>query len=135
MLITGPSGCGKTSLFRCIKGLWSSYDGEIICSNQNFFFLPQTSYFTDGSLMDQIVYPSVIYESQLTDLNLVEKILNWLNEFNLGHLLQRVDSDLSKVPQFNWINVLSAGTKYLDMMIRYFILKKNYYYIYSKLER
>ena len=110
-MITGPSGCGKTSLFRCIKGLWNSYDGEIICSNKNFFFLPQTSYFTDGSLIDQISYPSVLNESQLTDMHLIETIYNWLNEFNLGHLLQRVDSDFSKIPQFNWTYVLSPGIK------------------------
>lgn len=109
VLITGPSGCGKTSLFRCIKRLWSSYDGEITIHNKNFFFLPQTAYFTDGSLMQQIVYPSSLNESQMTDLALVSRLLDWLNEFNLAHLLARVNTDLRLVPDFNWANVLSAG--------------------------
>ena len=111
VLITGPSGCGKTSLFRCIKQLWNSYTGEITCHNKNLFFLPQTSYFTDGSLMDQIVYPSILKPSDLTDLHITGKVIEWLNIFDLSHLLNRVDSDLGKVPSFNWTTVLSAGNK------------------------
>lgn len=59
--------------------------------------------------MDQIVYPSIVKPSDLTDLNILGKIIDWLNLFNLSHLLNRVDADIGKVPSFNWATVLSAG--------------------------
>jgi ATP-binding cassette subfamily D (ALD) protein 4 len=113
ILITGRSGCGKTSLFRCLSGLWKSYNGQIIINDQQakyLFFLPQNSYFPSGSLIDQITYPSVLIGNQLTiNESVQDEILSWLNKFNLEHLLSLVKNDLFHQASFNWSSVLSAG--------------------------
>ena len=63
VLLSGNSGCGKTSLFRCICGLWNSYDGQIehVYSSTTphspfkLFFLPQSAQFTNDSLLAPII--------------------------------------------------------------------------------
>lgn len=61
LLITGKSSSGKTSIFRVIKGLWPVQSGNIMrCLPfipSEVFFLPQHSLLSDGTLLDQIVYP------------------------------------------------------------------------------
>lgn len=61
LLIAGKSSGGKTSIFRVIKGLWSPESGNVIrrlpFMTSAVFFLPQRSLLSDGSLLEQIVYP------------------------------------------------------------------------------
>lgn len=127
VLVTGRSGCGKTSLFRCLNGLWNSYNGELIVSKlpeNRLFFLPQSSYFTSGSLLEQIIYPTIeetfLVQTNQESLESIKlKIKLWLRQFNLEHLLQKVSFDLSRKPSFIWSTILSAG--------EYRILKMNFY--------
>ena len=117
ILITGRSGCGKTSLFRCLNGLWSSYTGKIIMSKNSknkFFLLPQCPYFTSGSLLEQIIYPTI--ETEFLNNNNDDEleihkqnIGTWLHKFNLEHLLNKVNLNLKHKPDFNWQTILSAG--------------------------
>jgi ATP-binding cassette subfamily D (ALD) protein 4 len=111
VLITGRSGCGKTSLFRCVNKLWSSYQGQIVLNSnlRKVFFLPQTSYFANGSLLQQVIYPSNQCIDQTDLLNTTSNISAWLKVFNLEHLLEKVNFDINSQTGLNWTNILSAG--------------------------
>ena len=117
VLISGKSGSGKTGLFRCINGLWKSFTGEIILNadeQKNMFFLPQTSYFTCGSLLEQISYPSIKQDATLMteaeSSDQLARVTEWLKLVDLDHLLEKVNFDIFSKPTFDWSTVLSAGT-------------------------
>lgn len=120
ILITGRSGCGKTSLFRSINGLWNYHTGKIYINHKSkkidpsfLFFLPQKSYFTSGSLFEQIIYPRLATDiPKETKESLASIIYDWLKKFNLEHLLTTVDLDMNSKPSFEWQTVLSPGNKF-----------------------
>ena len=70
LLVVGPSSAGKTSLLRAIRGLWPSsgnirspsssplLDASRIVNSS--LFLPQKAFLSNGSLRDQLLYPSVV---------------------------------------------------------------------------
>lgn len=84
LLIIGPNGCGKSSLFRILGGLWDVKDpGKIIVpyDKRDLFYLPQRSYFTYGTLREQIIYPDSYEEYREKILNF-KKINNNINNNN-----------------------------------------------------
>ena len=56
MIIEGENGTGKTSLSRILGGLWRA-DAGTIKLPRNIMFLQETPVLTDGTLMEQIIYP------------------------------------------------------------------------------
>lgn len=114
VLISGPSGCGKTSLFRVFSGLWKSYTGELYLAYtqfepSNIFFLPQAPYFTNGSLIEQIIYPSTLTEFNSSQ-EVISKIEGWLQELNLDHLINKLNTcSIDSQENINWPTMLSLG--------------------------
>ncbi|ODV86108.1 hypothetical protein CANARDRAFT_198085 [[Candida] arabinofermentans NRRL YB-2248] len=92
LLILGKNGIGKSSIVRIIAELWPLYSGLLSKpSNSEVMFISQKSYFINGSLRDQIIYPLTHYQmlqKGITDDDLIE----YLNEIGLGYLIDRFGS-------------------------------------------
>ncbi|QEL59909.1 hypothetical protein CJJ09_001996 [Candidozyma auris] len=108
LLVLGSNGCGKTSIARIMAGLWPLYYGLMSKpSDDEIFYLPQKTYFTNGNLRDQIIYPSS-YDDMLE---------MGYNDDHLYHILREVKLDylLTREGNFNvkkdWKDVFSGGEK------------------------
>lgn len=108
LLILGSNGCGKTSIARIMAGLWPLYNGLLSKpSEDEIFYLPQKTYFTNGNLRDQIIYPHS-YD---------DMIEMGFNDDHLYHILREVKLDylLTREGNFNvkkdWKDVFSGGEK------------------------
>lgn len=107
LLIIGPNGCGKSSLFRILGGLWEVQSpGKLIVpyNRRDLFYLPQRSYFTYGSLREQIIYPDsleeykarIIEQKKNNSDEIIddEYLISLLHKVNLHYLLDyHSDSD------------------------------------------
>lgn len=108
LLILGSNGCGKTSIARIMAGLWPLYYGLLSKpSDDEIFYLPQKTYFTNGNLREQIIYP-YSYD------DMVEM---GYNDDHLYHILREVKLEylLTREGNFNvkkdWKDVFSGGEK------------------------
>lgn len=109
LLIIGPNGCGKSSLFRILGGLWDVKDpGKLVVpyDKRDLFYLPQRSYFTYGTLREQIIYPDsydeyrnkILKARQENPGSLVnddEYLIELLRKVNLEYLLD-FDNELDE---------------------------------------
>jgi len=104
LLIMGHSGSGKSSLLRVLRGLWNYSGLLLVDKSQEVIFLPQTPFFTNGSLREQVVYPHATMAVDVSESHL----LDLLDLCDLTPLVARcggLEGDMVT----NWYTELSPG--------------------------
>ena len=119
-VIVGPSGCGKSSLLRVMARLWEPQpgSGSITLPSKNgdggVFFLPQRPYMINGSLRDELMYPTHVAPGSMAMGLVDEKISELFTQLNLVHLLDLYGLDAVR----NWDDLLSIGEQQRVAMVR-----------------
>ncbi|CAG0901950.1 unnamed protein product [Darwinula stevensoni] len=121
ILIMGPSSCGKTSLLRTLRGLWTQNSGSLKCNlpvtPRHILFMPQRPFFTDGSLLDQVVYP--LQDRGMGVQSYDESVMESLELVDLLPLVDRVGGLRTPV-SWNWYEVLTPGEMQRLCFVRLF---------------
>ncbi|KAH9262416.1 hypothetical protein BASA82_000518 [Batrachochytrium salamandrivorans] len=110
-VISGENGCGKSSLLRTVAGLWEPQQGEVFLPSKTFF-VPQDTYFTMGSLGEQMTYPRPAGELSESNGRLL------LDLVGLQEVSKRYPDSLGLSE--NWASVLSGGERQRLALARLF---------------
>jgi len=122
MIIEGENGTGKTSLSRLLAGLWHADQGTIKLP-RNVMFLQETPVLTDGTLMEQIIYPDHVPLRSTSRDSLISRDLN-MKENSCKEVLRSVGLDyliLDLHRPARWETILSCGEKQKLAFARIFI--------------
>jgi ABC-type uncharacterized transport system fused permease/ATPase subunit len=80
-------------------------------------FLPQSPYFPNGSLIEQIIYPMRYSDTEVSAEN--DALLRyWIKKFGLDCLLDKVNDNLRLNPDFSWDSVMSLGEFILPVITK-----------------
>jgi len=122
MIIEGENGTGKTSLSRLLAGLWRADQGTIKLP-RNVMFLQETPVLTDGTLMEQIIYPDHLPLRSTSRDSLISRDLN-AKENSCKEVLRSVGLEyliLDLHRPARWDTILSCGEKQKIAFARIFI--------------
>lgn len=110
-VINGENGSGKSSLLKTISGLWPAVEGSAVLPTR-LFFVPQDTYFTTGSLLEQITYPDA---PEKLDEKGARSLLETVGLKSVGDRYSTLKDACE-----NWSSVLSGGERQRLALARMF---------------
>lgn len=115
LLILATNGAGKTLIARTLAGLWPVYRGLVSRPRDaDIYYLPQKTYFSAGTLRDQVIYPYL--QAEMVAMGkLDEDLFKVLKDVKLEYLLKREGGwDVRK----DWKDVFLGGEKQRMLLAR-----------------
>ncbi len=116
-VIKGPSGVGKSTFIKALAGIWPFATGTVsLPKNKTVMYLPQRSYFPQGTLREVLMYPD---EKAVSDAHLCAL----LDDVGLPRLKRELN--IMK----NWSEILSLGEQQKVAFIRVILSQPDWVFL------